>query len=113
MRSPRPGSARHGWRSAGQAPRWRVLPGRWQNPDGWLDLAALLREFQWFWRWHSDEWERTSEYPEAFPHLLCQSVPADLFYLEHRLQIARSVLILQPLLERQHTRVLQEYHPHL
>ncbi|MBP7636232.1 AAA-like domain-containing protein, partial [Candidatus Ozemobacteraceae bacterium] len=42
----------------------------WRRPDGSLDLAMLMKEFQRFWRRHSDEWERLSEYPEAFPHLL-------------------------------------------
>jgi hypothetical protein len=42
----------------------------WRRPDGSLDLPELLREFQRFWRWHSEEWERVADYPEAFPHLL-------------------------------------------
>ena len=42
----------------------------WCRPDGSLDVSELLREFQRFWRRHSDEWERVAEYPEAFPHLL-------------------------------------------
>ncbi len=43
---------------------------RWQKPDGSLDLEALLREFQKFWRRHAETWERGTEYTEAFPHLL-------------------------------------------
>jgi ASC-1-like (ASCH) protein len=43
---------------------------RWQKPDGSLDMESLLREFQKFWRRHSEIWEQTSDYTEAFPHLL-------------------------------------------
>ena len=46
-------------------PEWR-----WQNPDGTLDMDTLLREFQKFWRRHSEVWEQKSDYSEAFPHLL-------------------------------------------
>ena len=46
-------------------PEWR-----WQNDDGSLDMDALLREFQKFWRRHSEVWESRSNYTEAFPHLL-------------------------------------------
>jgi hypothetical protein len=42
----------------------------WQKPDGSLDMAALLKEFQEFWRWHADDWERTCDYAEVFPHLV-------------------------------------------
>jgi ASC-1-like (ASCH) protein len=43
---------------------------RWQKPDGSLDMDLLLREFQKFWRRHSDIWALQSGYTEAFPHLL-------------------------------------------
>ena len=43
---------------------------RWQTPDGQLDMDALLREFQDFWRNHSETWEQWTSYTEAFPHLL-------------------------------------------
>jgi hypothetical protein len=42
----------------------------WRTPDGHLDLAVLLREFQRFWRRHAEVWEGAAEYREAFPHLL-------------------------------------------
>ena len=42
----------------------------WQTPDGRLDMDALLKEFQDFWRDHADTWERWTNYTEAFPHLL-------------------------------------------
>jgi hypothetical protein len=43
---------------------------RWQTADGGLDMDALLREFQKFWRRHADTWETKGDYTEAFPHLL-------------------------------------------
>lgn len=43
---------------------------RWENADGTLDMGALLREFQRFWRRHSDAWETKGDYTEVFPHLL-------------------------------------------
>jgi type II secretory pathway predicted ATPase ExeA len=43
---------------------------RWQKPDGTLDMNSLLKEFQKFWRKHSEVWESKSDYTEAFPHLL-------------------------------------------
>jgi hypothetical protein len=46
-------------------PEWQ-----WQTPDGSLDMDALLREFQCFWRKNSEVWEQKSDYTEAFPHLL-------------------------------------------
>jgi hypothetical protein len=46
-------------------PAWR-----WQKPDGTLDMDALLREFQKFWRRHAEIWEPKVDYTEAFPHLL-------------------------------------------
>jgi hypothetical protein len=42
----------------------------WRNPDGTLDIRALLEEFQKFWRRHADLWEAKADYTEAFPHLL-------------------------------------------
>jgi len=42
----------------------------WNTPDGALDMPALLREFQRFWRRHGDIWEAKSDYLEVFPHLL-------------------------------------------
>jgi hypothetical protein len=47
-----------------------LLTFRWQKSDGSLDMDALLKEFQKFWRRHSEVWEQTSNYTEAFPHLL-------------------------------------------
>jgi len=46
-------------------PEWQ-----WEKPDGSLDMDALLREFQKFWRKNSEVWEQKSDYTEAFPHLL-------------------------------------------
>ncbi|MDR2135338.1 MAG: ATP-binding protein [Treponema sp.] len=43
---------------------------QWQKADGSLDMEALLREFQRFWRENSEVWEEKSDYTEAFPHLL-------------------------------------------
>ncbi|MDR1905140.1 MAG: endonuclease NucS [Treponema sp.] len=43
---------------------------KWQKDDGALDMDSLLREFQGFWRTHSEIWEQSAEYTEAFPHLL-------------------------------------------
>jgi hypothetical protein len=42
----------------------------WRKPDGSLDMEALLKEFQRFWRRHADLWEAKADYTEAFPHLL-------------------------------------------
>ena len=47
------------------APEWR-----WQNEDGSLNMDALMKEFQKFWRKNSQIWESRSDYTEAFPHLL-------------------------------------------
>jgi RecB family endonuclease NucS len=33
-------------------------------------MDSLLREFQAFWQTHSEIWEQSAEYTEAFPHLL-------------------------------------------
>ncbi|GHV04423.1 hypothetical protein FACS189485_09790 [Spirochaetia bacterium] len=60
--------ARHityGTQLAIPAPEWQ-----WKKADGHLDMDALLREFQRFWRKHSEVWEQKSDYTEAFPHLL-------------------------------------------
>jgi hypothetical protein len=46
-------------------PEWK-----WAKPDGTLDMDALLREFQKFWRNNSETWEEMSDFTEAFPHLL-------------------------------------------
>jgi hypothetical protein len=48
-------------------PTWQ-----WEKPDGSLDMDRLMKEFQIFWRRHSDIWESKSKsgYTEAFPHLL-------------------------------------------
>jgi hypothetical protein len=43
---------------------------QWQKPNGELDMDNLLREFQKFWRRHSEIWEEKADYTEAFPHLL-------------------------------------------
>jgi hypothetical protein len=42
----------------------------WKHADGTLDMNALLKEFQKFWKRHSDTWESKADYTEAFPHLL-------------------------------------------
>ena len=46
-------------------PEWQ-----WKKPDGSLDMDALLKEFQIFWRENSETWEEKMNYTEAFPHLL-------------------------------------------
>jgi hypothetical protein len=46
-------------------PEWQ-----WEKPDGSLDMDALLKEFQIFWRENSETWEEKMHYTEAFPHLL-------------------------------------------
>jgi hypothetical protein len=43
---------------------------KWQNAEGGLDMDALLKEFQKFWRRNSGIWETQSDYTEVFPHLL-------------------------------------------
>jgi hypothetical protein len=43
---------------------------KWANPDGTLDMDALLHNFQEFWRNNSEIWEEMSDFTEAFPHLL-------------------------------------------
>ncbi|GHU39657.1 hypothetical protein FACS1894190_05280 [Spirochaetia bacterium] len=49
-------------------PEWK-----WEKSDGTLDMDALLREFQQFWRVNSEIWEQKMNYTEAFPHLLLQA----------------------------------------
>jgi hypothetical protein len=46
---------------------------RWETADGGLDMDALLKEFQKFWRENSEIWEQKSDYTEVFPHLLLQA----------------------------------------
>ncbi|MDR3312399.1 MAG: PD-(D/E)XK nuclease domain-containing protein [Spirochaetaceae bacterium] len=46
---------------------------RWEKADGTLDMDALLKEFQRFWRRNSEIWEQKSDYTEVFPHLLLQA----------------------------------------
>jgi hypothetical protein len=46
-------------------PEWQ-----WEKSDGSLDMDALMREFQAFWRENSEIWEDKMQYTEAFPHLL-------------------------------------------
>ena len=43
---------------------------QWEKEDGSLDMDALLKEFQKFWRRNSEMWEERMNYTEAFPHLL-------------------------------------------
>jgi hypothetical protein len=43
---------------------------RWQTEDGKLDMDALLKEFQKFWRRNSDIWGKSTDFHEVFPHLL-------------------------------------------
>jgi len=43
---------------------------QWEKSDGSLDMDALLKEFQKFWRRNSEIWEERMNYTEAFPHLL-------------------------------------------
>ncbi|GHT74553.1 hypothetical protein FACS1894124_4630 [Spirochaetia bacterium] len=54
------------------APEWQ-----WKNADGSLNMDALLKEFQQFWRENSEVWEEQRRqrfmYTEAFPHLLLQA----------------------------------------
>ena len=45
----------------------------WEKADGSLDMDALLKEFQQFWRTNSEIWEQKMNYTEAFPHLLLQA----------------------------------------
>jgi hypothetical protein len=54
-----------GTQTAIPEPEWQ-----WEKMDGTLDMEALMREFQKFWRKHAELWEQKSNYTEAFPHLL-------------------------------------------
>jgi hypothetical protein len=54
-----------GMQAAVPKPEWQ-----WKKADGTLDMDALLKEFQIFWRENSEEWEEKAGYTEAFPHLL-------------------------------------------
>jgi len=54
-----------GQQTAIPEPNWQ-----WQQPDGTLDMDRIMKEFQKFWRRHSDVWESQADYYEAFPHLL-------------------------------------------
>ncbi|GHU95326.1 hypothetical protein FACS189479_08810 [Spirochaetia bacterium] len=49
-------------------PEWK-----WEKDDSTLDMDALLKEFQKFWRNNSEIWEQKMNYNEAFPHLLLQA----------------------------------------
>ena len=53
-------------------PQLAIPEPEWQRqkPDGSLDMDALLKEFQKFWRRNSELWEQKMNYTEAFPHLL-------------------------------------------
>jgi len=55
----------HGPQLAIPEPDWK-----WERPDGSLDMDALLREFQKFWRRNGELWDERMNYTEAFPHLL-------------------------------------------
>lgn len=61
-----------GMQPAISAPQWK-----WQKDNGSLDMDALLKEFQKFWRQNADIWEERRKekfkYTEAFPHLLLQA----------------------------------------
>ena len=46
---------------------------QWQSENGALDMDSMLKEFQRFWRRHSQIWEQKADYTEAFPHLLLQA----------------------------------------
>jgi hypothetical protein len=46
---------------------------RWQSADGSLDMDALLKEFQIFWRRYSESWEKQIDWPEVFPHMILQA----------------------------------------
>jgi hypothetical protein len=54
-----------GMQAAVPKPEWQ-----WKKADGSLDMDALLKEFQKFWRRNGDIWEDKVGYSEAFPHLL-------------------------------------------
>jgi hypothetical protein len=48
------------------------LAGRWMDGKR-LDMTALLKAFQQFWRENADSYHKKSEYIEAAPHLVLQA----------------------------------------
>ena len=50
-----------------------LSPPRYVRADGSLDVALLLREFQNFFRRHSEHWQNRFAYEEAWPQLLLQA----------------------------------------
>ena len=50
-----------------------VSPPRYVQADGSLNVALLLREFQSFFRRHSEHWRHRFAYEEAWPQLLLQA----------------------------------------
>ncbi|GHT86409.1 hypothetical protein FACS1894137_11950 [Spirochaetia bacterium] len=65
-------SITEGAQDAIPVPEWQ-----WEDADGSLDMDALLKEFQQFWRENSEVWENQRKqrftYTEVFPHLLLQA----------------------------------------
>lgn len=54
-----------------QAALTRLTMPVWLKPDGTLDMAALLRAFQEFWRENSESYtKQAKDYTEALPHLV-------------------------------------------
>jgi hypothetical protein len=56
-----------------QEERSLPAPGSFTQPDGSLDMLALLRSFQQFWRENADVWIEKYTYREAGPHLILQA----------------------------------------
>jgi hypothetical protein len=50
----------------------RSLARRWMDGQN-LDMSALLREFQQFWRENAEIWTERYDYKEAAPHLILQA----------------------------------------
>ena len=50
-----------------------LSPPRYVRPDGSLDAALLMAEFQAFFRRHSEHWQDRFAYAEAWPQLLLQA----------------------------------------
>ena len=50
-----------------------LAPPRYVQPDGSLNVALLLEEFQSFFRRHSEHWRNRFAYEEAWPQLLLQA----------------------------------------
>jgi hypothetical protein len=48
------------------------LAHRWMDGQN-LDMSALLKEFQRFWRENAEMWTERYEYKEAAPHLILQA----------------------------------------